>query len=230
MKKLTQYFSKTELVLWISSVILITVSFLLFDRSSYLTLIASLLGVTSLIYCAKGNPIGSLLMIIFCILYGIISYSFDYYGEMITYLGMSLPMSVVCFISWYKNPFKGNHAEVTVSSIKAKDLPLIGIFVVIVTVVFYFILEYFQTANLIPSAISVATSLLAVCLTAKRSPYFALAYAANDLVLIVLWVLASFTDITYISVVICFVVFFVNDLYGFYNWLQMKKHQQESES
>lgn len=228
MKKLIQYFSKTELILWTSSVIFITVSFLLFDRSNYLTLIASLLGVTSLIYCAKGNPIGSLLMIVFCILYGIISYSFAYYGEMITYLGMSLPMSIVCFISWYKNPFKGNHAEVAVSDIKAKDIPLISIFVVIVTIIFYFILKYFQTANLIPSTLSVATSLLAVCLTAKRSPYFALAYASNDLVLIVLWILASFTDITYLSVVICFVVFLVNDLYGFYNWLRIRKRQQES--
>lgn len=225
MKKLTQYFSKTELILWLSSVILITVSFFLFDRSNYLTLIASLLGVTSLIYCAKGNPIGALIMIVFCILYGIISYSFRYYGEMITYLGMSLPMSVVCFISWYKNPFKGNHAEVAVSSIRAKDIPMISVFVVIVTILFYFILQYFQTANLIPSTLSVATSLLAVTLTAKRSPYFALAYAANDLVLIVLWTLASFTDITYISVVICFLVFFVNDIYGFYNWLRIQRRQ-----
>ena len=62
-------------------------------------------------------------------------------------------------------------------------------------------------------------------LTFRRSPYFALAYAANDVVLIVLWVLATLEDISYISVVVCFVLFFFNDLYGFWNWNRMRRAQ-----
>ena len=95
----------------------------------------------------------------------------------------------------------------------------------VVTAVFYFILEAFGTANLVPSTISVTTSFLAVFLTFRRSPYYALAYAANDIVLIVLWVLASMEDIHYVSVMVCFVVFFVNDMYGFVNWRRMAKRQ-----
>ena len=53
----------------------------------------------------------------------------------------------------------------------------------------------------------------------------ALAYAANDIVLIVLWVLASLCDIRYVSVVVCFVAFFVNDIYGYVSWQKMKKRQ-----
>ena len=97
-----------------------------------------------------------------------------------------------------------------------------------VTVVFYFILKYFNTANLIPSTFSVSTSFLAAYLTFRRSPYFALAYASNDIVLIILWVLASLNDISYISVVICFAVFLVNDLYGFISWLKMMKRQEKA--
>lgn len=33
-------------------------------------------------------------MVLFSLLYGIISYAFAYYGEMITYLGMTMPMAV----------------------------------------------------------------------------------------------------------------------------------------
>ena len=80
---------------------------------------------------------------------------------------------------------------------------------------------------MIPSTISITTSFIAAYLTFRRSPYFALAYASNDIVLIVLWVLASFKDISYISVVICFVVFLVNDLYGFISWLRMMKRQEK---
>ena len=122
-------FTGTEIVLWISSVILILVSFLIFGGSSYISLIASLIGVTALIFIAKD----------------------------------------------------------------------------------------FNTANLIPSTLSVTTSFMAVFLTFKRSPFYAFWYAANDVILIVLWSLAVAENISYMSVVVCFVAFFANDIYGFAN-------------
>ena len=104
MDKLKNYFSKSDIILWSSSVFLIVISFFVFDKENYLSLCASLIGVTSLIFNAKGNPLGQLLMVIFSLLYGIISYTFSYYGEMITYLGMTMPMAVFALISWLKNP------------------------------------------------------------------------------------------------------------------------------
>ena len=82
-----------------------------------------------------------------------------------------------------------------------------------------------HTANLIPSTISVTTSFLAVYLTFRRSALYAVGYAANDIVLIVLWLMATLEDISYLSVAICFLVFFANDLYGFVSWSKMKKRQ-----
>ena len=227
MKKAINYFTKTELALWLGSVLLIITAFVLFDRESYLTLMASLIGVTSLIFAAKGNPVSQVLMIVFSILYGVISYSFAYYGEMITYLGMTLPMSVIALVAWLRHPYQGKKAEVQVNHIGKKDMVLGGLLTAAMTVAFYFILEAFDTANLLPSTISVTTSFLAVFLTFRRSPYYALAYAANDIVLIVLWVLASLADIHYVSVVVCFVVFLANDFYGFISWRRMAKRQGE---
>ncbi len=226
MKKKINYFSKIEIALWISSAILIIVSFIVFDRTNYLTLTASLIGVTSLIFNAKGNPFGQVLMIIFSLLYGVISYTFSYYGEMITYLGMTMPMAVFALIAWLKNPYKGNKSEVKVNSISHRELALMAILTVFVTIIFFFILDFFNTANIIPGTLSVTTSFVAVYLTFRRSPWFALAYAANDIILIVLWVLASMTDICYISVVVCFVSFLFNDIYGFISWQKMKNRQK----
>lgn len=228
MNKLKNYFSKTDITLWSSSVALIIFSFCIFDRENYLTLCASLIGVTSLIFSAKGNPFGQFLMIIFSLLYGIISYTFSYYGEMITYLGMTMPMAIFALISWLKNPFNGNKAEVKVNSITEKETMFMWIFTVLITVIFYFILKFFNTANLIPSTLSVTTSFLAVYLTFRRSPYFAVAYATNDIILIILWILASFSDIRYLSVVVCFVSFLFNDIYGFISWRKMKIRQNKS--
>lgn len=127
-RKLLRYFSRAERLLWGLSVVFIVGAFCAFDRENYLTLAASLIGVTSLIFNAKGNPIGQVLMVLFSLLYGIISYTF--------------------------------------------------------------------------------------------------AYASNDIVLIALWVLASLADTRYLSVVVCFVAFLVNDLYGFINWRRMKERQR----
>ena len=225
MKKLLNYFSKGEIVLWASSVVLIVLSFLIFDRSSYATLLASLIGITALIFCAKGNPIGQVLIIIFSLIYGAISYSFSYYGEMATYLGMSMPMAVFALISWVRNPYNGNRAEVKVNVISRGEWVLAWVLTGAVTLLFYFVLEYFETANIIPGTLSVATSFIAVYLTFRRSPYFALAYAANDVVLIVLWVMASLCEVRYISVVVCFAAFLVNDIYGYISWQKMKSRQ-----
>lgn len=220
------YFTKGEIVLWAGSIFLIIVSFLVFDRENYLTFAASVLGVTSLIFNAKGNPFGQFLMVVFSIMYGIISFSFAYYGEMVTYLGMTAPMAVFALVSWLKNPYNGNRAEVRVNRLAGREYVFMALLTAIVTLVFYFILKAFGTANLIPSTLSVTTSFGAVYLSLRRSPYYAIAYAANDVILVILWILAALTDISYVSVIICFVLFLVNDIYGFINWKRMWRRQK----
>ena len=222
---LNNYFTKVEIILWLSSFIVIMGSFCIFNNYNYLTLAASLIGITSLIFNAKGNPFGQLLMIIFSIMYGIISFTFAYYGEMITYLGMTAPMALFAIITWLRNPCNGNRAEVKVNNLAFKEIVLMFLLAIFVTYIFYFILKDFNTSNLLPSTISITTSFIAAYLTLRRSEYFALAYAVNDIVLIILWVMASQEDITYVSVVICFVMFLVNDVYGFINWSKMKRRQ-----
>lgn len=225
LKTLIQYFSKTELLLWCFSILLIVLSFCIFDRENYLTLAASMIGVTSLIFNAKGNPFGQFLMILFSLLYGIIAFTFAYYGEMITYLGMTMPMAIFAFISWFKNPYNGNKAQVKVNKISRKEIIFMCIITVIVTIIFYYILKSLNTANLAPSIISVTTSFMAVYLTFRRSSFYAVAYGANDIVLIILWVLASKEDIRYVSVVICFITFLTNDVYGFLSWRKIEQQQ-----
>ena len=210
--------SKFELALWLTSAFLVTLSFILSPNKDYLTLIASLIGVTSLIFIAKGYVFGQALTLIFSVLYGIISFFFRYYGEMLTYLCMTAPMAVMSIVSWIKNPY-GETKEVTIRRMTGKQILVMSILTVIITIIFYFILKYFQTANLFFSKLSVATSFLACYLTFMRSPTYALAYAANDIVLIVLWTTATITNIAYLPMILCFFTFF-------FNWRKMEKRQQ----
>lgn len=216
--------SKFELALWLLSVAVVSASFLLSPDKDYLSLCASVIGVTALIFVAKGYLLGQVLTIIFAIFYGIISFYFSYYGEMITYVFMTAPMAVMALIQWYKNPYKDTD-EVKVQSITKKQITVMLTLATLVTFMFYFILKWLGNANLIISTLSITTSFLACYLTFLRSPYYALAYAANDIVLIVLWILASIHSPSYIPMIFCFIMFFANDIYGFINWKRMKIQQ-----
>lgn len=164
-KKILHYFTPGEWLLWLGSLALISLSFALFDRENILTLAASLVGATSLIFCAKGNPLGQVLMLAFSVLYGIISYTFAYYGEMITYLGMTAPMAVFALVAWLRHPYKGQRAQVAVGRLKRGEWLWMLLAAAAITAAFWFILEAFHTANLVPSTVSVTTSFLAVYLT-----------------------------------------------------------------
>lgn len=226
MKKIWNYFTTFEKILWITSVSLITLFFVIFKNTEYLYLFASILGATSLLFLAKASPIGQVLVIIFSTIYGYISLRYQYYGEVITYCFMTLPIAVVSTISWFKNPYNDESLEVKIDDIKKKEY-LIGLILSsVITFVFYFVLKYLGTANLLISTISIFTSFYAAYITFKRSRFYALFYSFNDIVLIILWALACVDDINYLSMVLCFVVFFVNDIYGFINWTKIQKNQK----
>lgn len=221
--------SKKELCLWIFSMLAVIAT--AFLGSSIFEITAGIIGVSSLIFAAKGNVLGQILIVIFAVMYGIISLSFSYYGEMITYLGMTAPIAILAVISWIRHPYKGNSNEVEVNTaIRLPEIILTAVSAIIVTAIFYFILKALGNNSLVLSTVSVTTSFLASYLTFRRCRYYALCYAANDLVLVGLWIIASLENPSYISMVICFAVFFVNDLYGFYNWRKISKNQQTKRS
>ncbi len=168
-------------------------------------------------------------MIVFSLLYGYISFVFTYYGKMLTYVCMTMPMAVFALISWLKNPYKGNKSEVKVNRLKKNEPLFMWLAAAVITLIFYFILKAFDTKKIIPSTISVTTSFLAVYLTFRRSPFYAIGYAANDVVLIILWTLAAIENISYLSVIVCFIAFLANDIYGFISWRKMAKRQAENE-
>ena len=204
--------SVKEWWLWSISMLIVTVSNLVGGSFDVLTLAATWVGA-------------QFLMVAFSILYGIISFRFRYWGEMITYLGMTLPMAVWSAVTWLRNPSAGSKSEVAIRKLEKKHFLFLLVLSIVVTGAFYFILRWLETPNIVFSTLSVTTSFLAASLTMLRSSYYALGYAANDLVLIVLWGLAAAKDPVYIPVIINFMIFFMNDMYGFISWKKRERTQ-----
>lgn len=227
--KTVKSFTKFEIALFAFSVAAILASFFAVQSRDYASLAASLVGAVMLIFLAKGNVIGQFFVVIFAAIYAYISYEKQYYGEMITYLGMSAPIAIASIVTWLRNPYGDDKSEVKVNTIHGKEYGLLAVIAAAVTVAFYFILRALGTSSLVTSTVSILTSFVAAYLSMRRCEYYALAYTANDIVLIVLWVFATIQNIGYIPVVVCFSVFIVNDLYGFVHWSRTKKKQHSVE-
>ncbi len=205
-------------VLYLLSLTVVTASAFLGGTADALSLICSLIGVTALIFLAGGDVWGQILTCVFAVLYAIVSFRLSYYSEVITYLGLSAPSALFSVFAWLRHPSAENRDVVNVHTLRAAEVA--GIFgaTAAVTVGGFFLLRALGTPQLAVSVISVATSFLAAALMFFRSPYYALAYAANDVVLIILWTVASVSDLRYLAVVACFVAFLANDLYAFLCW------------
>lgn len=211
--------------LWAASLAVIAIAYALTGGGAA-ELAASLIGVTALIFVAKGMVLGQALTVVFSLFYGMISLKAGYYGEMLTYLGMTAPIAAAAVVSWLRHPFEGSKV-VEVAPMTAKKLLLLTLLSSAVTAGAYFLLRWLGNANLVFSTVSVFTSFMASGLTFLRSPYYALGYSANDIVLIVLWIGASREDRSAMPMVFCFVMFLVNDLYGFFNWRRLESAQKK---
>lgn len=219
----------SDWALWLGSLAVVAVSNFLGGDVDPLTLIAALTGVTALMLAAKGQVFAQYLMIVFCLLYGAISCRFRYWGEMLTYLGMSLPMAVWSAVTWRRNTgARGGQRRGHPPPDRAGDMALLVLATVAVTALFGWLLAALDTPNLGFSILSVATSFLAAALTMLRSSYYGLGYAANDIVLVVLWVLASCEDPAYIPVAVNFGIFLFHDFYGFLSWKKRERHMAQT--
>ncbi|MBQ8642354.1 MAG: nicotinamide mononucleotide transporter [Clostridia bacterium] len=189
-------------------------------------LIGTCVGVTALIFVARGDVWGQILTVVFAVLYGIAAWRVRYWGEILTYLGMSAPIAALAVVSWLKNPYNGNRNEVKIQRLTGRQKIFMFLSAAAVTAVSGWILGALHTPNLFFSTVSVTTSYLASWLTLQRSSWYGFAYACNDVVLIVLWVLASMEDVACLPMIACFVMFFLNDMYGFSSWKKREKKQR----
>ncbi len=225
MKNPFKLLDKKDWVVYIISLVVVIASNVVTLQFDALNFFSTVIGVTALIFIAKGNVWGQILSVVFCALYGIISLRFRYYGEMITYLGMSMPIAVFSIITWLKNPYKKGEGVVKIRKFTFFECVIMLLIAIGVAVGFYFVLRVFDTPNLIISTISVTTSFCAAYLMLRRISYYAIAYALNDIILIILWVLATIENIIYLPVVACFLIFLLNDLYAFISWKAREKYQ-----
>jgi nicotinamide mononucleotide transporter PnuC len=228
LKKILKYFTPFEWAMWLGGVAIIIIGFLLGEDKNYLSLTSSILGISCIIFNAKGNVWGQVIAIGFAVTYGALAYTKQYYGEMIIYLALMLPIHIASIVTWLKNKNeKAKHSEVKINTLTKKEIIIASVAGCCLTVGFYFLLKVLNTDNLIVSTISLISSLAAAYLMLRRCEYFALCFVVNDIILIVLWSLKIYSDgISVLPSLLSFIIFLLNDSYSFISWKKIKARQR----
>ena len=219
--KLFKNWTKFEKVLLILSIVLVSTIGIVF-KSDLITTICSLVGITTALLLAKGKPLGQVFGLFIVLLYSIVSYKNKFYGEVIIYLVIMLPMYILGIISWLKHQNKKTNS-VDIEKVSKKEWILVCLISIACFIGIYFLLKLFNTNELFISSLSVIDSLFAVYLQIRRSKFSFYFYVVNDLVLIVLWGIPCLIgNVMLIPMLLNPIINLVNDIYGIINWQKIE--------
>lgn len=221
-KKLFYNWTKFEILLLVISIISVGVTGILCN-SSILTQLCSITGILCAITQAKGKVISQFIGLVIVILYSILSFQNKFYGEVIIYMFIMLPLFISGIISWIKNLNKETNT-VNENTLHKKEWIILTIVSIILFVILYYLLKYFNTNQLLVSTLSLITSLFATYLVARRSKYGFLFYIGNDIILFILWggqiIKGNFA---LIPILVNPIINFINDSYAWKSWNKREK-------
>lgn len=216
-------FEKTFLICGLLTSIL---SAIIFKGTLIDTLYTSLYLITALLM-SKGKVECYFVGFVSVFFYGIISYNQGYYGELLITAFLTFPIMIIGIVSWLRHQDKEDDT-VIISSLSKKEIAIALLSQILLFWIYYFILKAFNTDLLVISTLSIVTSVLASYFEARRSELSLFCYIANDLVIIVLWLIPIINGKTeLISVLVGPILLLINDIYGSWNWKRLKKQQKE---
>lgn len=221
MKNYLKSWNKFEITLLVLSIILI-IGLGIYLDCGLLATIVPFIGFFSALNQAKGHVIGQIVGILLAILYSIMSYNNKYYGEVIIYLLVILPLYISGTYTWLKNRNKKSE-KVKQNTLKKKEWYILLIVNLILFIGLYFLLKYFNTNNLLVSTISMNINLTATYLLVRRSRYSFLFYLINAFILLILWGLPVLDgNIILLPMAFDAILLLINNIYGLHSWSKSK--------
>ena len=228
MKNILKNWTKLENSLLFGSIIIVSLIGIIY-KSDLLTMSCSIVGIITALLLAKGKNLGQFFGVLITLLYSVVSFKNKFYGEVIIYIFLMLPMYIVGIISWIKHQNKATNS-VEINKITNREWIIIFIVTVIIFIAVYFLLKIFNTSEILVSTFSVIASLFAVYLQIRRSRFSFYFYVINDLILIILWGIPVVKG-NFLLLPMLFnpIINLINDSYGIINWRNLEKIQKNME-
>jgi len=205
-----------------------TIAVSIIFKGNIFAIFTSVLGIISVVMTAKGNILGTILGILQCIAYSIISFKNAFYGEVIFYIAVLIPLNIIVLFQWLKNRSKEDKMIININRLKLQEILIALLASIFVFVGSFFLLKAFDTANLLLSTISISTCSLAIYFNLRREKLTFLVFIINNIIVISMWASSAIRgDLTVLPVIVCSTTNLASNIYGFINWTKLYKNQNK---
>ncbi len=237
-KNLKQYFSDWSLweKCWIgiATIAIVLASIWTWDPTNLMgssaALISSITGIWCVLLVAKGKISNYIWGLVNVILYAYAAYTWGLFGDFTLNAFIFLPMQFIGWHFWVKPKNKKSADDVKVKFLSTKGRIIWAAISVVAVVAYGFILKL-NPAQLTPFFDSTSTvlSIIAVVLMAKLFMEQWVLWIIVDVVTVIMWANIVFfqeSGLYNIGILIMWIAFLTNAIFGLYNWIKMNKEQE----
>ena len=179
---------------------------------------------------ANGNKFGMIVIITSSVLYCINCFFYKIYGEIIVNVLLYIPIYVVSFINFCRNTNTENKNDefLQVKKLGIRNLILAVTALVVGVIAVYFLLEVINSSFAFVNALTIVTFIIAMLLRLFRCIEFWWFETLGNVFNIVLWVLASLSDLSSVPFVLTTISSMFNSVYGYIVWRKLYRKSQVS--
>ncbi len=206
-------------VLWMGFSVVTILAISLYQGESLIGLLAAVSGVICVILCGMGRLSSYIFGTVNTLLYAYIAYKARYYGDVMLNLLYYFPTNLLGWFLWSRNLNDATNA-VIMKRMTLKQVCWLFLFCVASVTAYGFFLQLIGGNLPFADSMTTVLSVIAQILMIKRFAEQWLIWIAVDIVSVIMWVIALNGEGASIAVLLMWIVFLVNAVIMFVNWLK----------
>lgn len=233
MTKWTGYFADWSWFerVWLFAFTAVTIYLYVALDDTLIGLLASLTGMLSVVLVAKGKTWNYYPGIINVVLYAFVAYGQKYYGEVMLNLLYFLPMQFIGLIMWRRNGVseeKRNDVKVAVMTNRARLYW--SLLCLAATIAYAWVLKAMGGALPFIDSLTAVLSIVAMIFMVKRYVEQWVVWIIIDVLTIYMWLVAFMGDGNDVSILVMWIAYLANAIYGWLNWRAQYRVQKEEQA
>jgi len=210
--------------IWVIIFTITTIALFFITHDTWIGFVAAITGMLCVILTAKGKISNYYIGIPNILAYSYIAWQNHLFGEMQLNMFYYLPMSILGIILWKRHiNKKKTKDDVIVRLISNKERILWSIIIIIATFAYGYYLNTINAAMPYINSFTVVLSIIGMALTVKRAVEEWVVWIVVDAVTIVMWISVYLKTGNDISILVMWLAFLTNAVYGLVNWIRLHK-------
>jgi nicotinamide mononucleotide transporter len=227
MNRIKEYFADWDLYerIWLIVFTCIIIVLSIYWKDSFTGILASLTGIWCVVLIAKGKIANYYFGIVNVVAYAYVAFGSQYYGEVMLNMIYFLPMQFVGIYLWRKRRVSNKKDDVKVIYMSNKQRIIWSFITIAGTILYGFFLKYLGGNLPFIDSSSTVMSVIAMILMVFVFVEQWVLWILVDIVSIIMWFTVMIKGGNDVAVLVMWVAFLVNAIYGLYNWIKLARKQ-----